>query len=64
MSQSVLDTNVLVLNRFFMAIRVVNVRRAFTLLYRECAEVIDNDQGQYISYDFESWCELSQLASM
>lgn len=64
MSQSVLDTNVLVLNRFYMAIRVVNVRRAFTLLYRECAEVIDNENNQYVSYDFESWCELSQLTSI
>ena len=64
MSQSLLDTNVLVLNRFYMAIRVVNVRRALTLLYRECAEVISNENGQFTSYDFESWCELSQLASM
>ena len=64
MSQSVLDTNVLVLNRFYMAIRVINVRRSFTLLYRDCAEVIDTENGQYISYDFESWCELSQLASL
>ncbi|MFK8114880.1 MAG: HNH endonuclease [Rubripirellula sp.] len=63
MSQSLLDTNVLVLNRFYMAIRVVNVRRAFTLLYRDCAEVIDNENGQYVSYDFSSWCELSQLTS-
>ncbi|MDA8745000.1 HNH endonuclease [Rubripirellula amarantea] len=64
MSQSVLDTNVLVLNRFYMAIRVVNVRRAFTLLYRDCAEVIGSSDGSYVSYDFESWCELSQLTSM
>ena len=64
MSQSVLDTNVLVLNRFFMAVRVVNVRRTFTLLYRDCAEVIDHENGQYVSYDFESWCELSQLTSI
>ncbi|TWU31527.1 HNH endonuclease [Novipirellula artificiosorum] len=64
MSQSVLDTNVLVLNRFYMAIRVINVRRTFTLLYRECAEVISHEDDQYISYDFESWCELSQLTSL
>lgn len=64
MPQSVLDTNVLVLNRFYMAIRVINVRRAMTLLYRECAEVIANEDGQYISYDFDSWQELSQLTSM
>lgn len=63
MPQSVLDSNVLVLNRFYMATRVVNVRRAMTLLYRDCAEVIAHEDGQYISYDFESWCELSQLTS-
>lgn len=64
MSQSLLDTNVLVLNRFYMAIRVVTVRRALTLLYRQCAEVIANESGQFVSYDFDSWCELSQLASL
>ncbi|MFG0253838.1 MAG: hypothetical protein ACF787_01870 [Rhodopirellula sp. JB053] len=32
MNARVLDTNVLVLNRFYMPIRVVNVRRALTLL--------------------------------
>lgn len=63
MSQGVLDTNALVLNRFYMAIRVVSVRRAMTLLYRECAEVIGHGEAQYVSYDFESWCELSKLAS-
>jgi 5-methylcytosine-specific restriction endonuclease McrA len=61
---SVLDTNVLVLNRFYMAIRVISVRRSLTLLYRECAEVIGTDDGSYVSYDFESWCELSQLTSL
>jgi len=64
MSARVLDTNVLVLNRFYMAVRVINVRRAMTLLYRECAEVIDSDDGTYVSYDFDSWCEISQLAAL
>ena len=64
MSHRVLDSNVLILNRFYMAIRVVNVRRAVTLLYRQCAEVIGTDDGQYVSYDFESWCELSRLTSL
>jgi 5-methylcytosine-specific restriction endonuclease McrA len=63
MPKSVLDTNVLVLNRFYMAIRVVSVRRSLTLLYRDCAEVITNEDGTYVTYDFESWCELSQLTS-
>ncbi|MEL6897121.1 MAG: HNH endonuclease [Planctomycetota bacterium] len=47
-----------------MATRVIDVRRAMTLLYRGCAEVITlEDGGYYASYDFDSWCEYSQLAS-
>ena len=63
-SSSSLDCSVLVLNRFYMAIRVVDVRRAMTLLYRGCAEVITIEDDQYINYDFENWCELSDLHSM
>lgn len=64
MSASVLDSNVLVLNRFYMAIRVVNVRRALTVLYRQCAEVITLENEQYASYDFTGWCEISQLNAL
>ncbi|MDB4676727.1 HNH endonuclease [bacterium] len=64
MSDNILETNVLVLNRFYMAVRVIDVRRAFTLLYRDCAEVIDLDAGQFQSYDFDTWCELSQFTAM
>ncbi len=58
---SALDNSVLVLNRFYMAVRVVDVRRAMTLLYRGCAEVITIESDLYANYDFESWCELSSL---
>ncbi len=57
----VLQSNVLVLNRFFMAIHVISVRRAFCLLAKESAEVIHIEDGQYNSYRFDSWVELSQL---
>jgi len=57
----VLNTSVLVLNRHYLAVRVITAQRAFILLYREAAEVIDIDAGQFSNYDFESWCELSQL---
>ena len=59
-----LECSVLILNRFYMAVRVVNVRRAFTLLYRGCAEVITIDDHQYSSYDFETWCEVSQIFAL
>jgi len=43
---SPLASSVLVLNRFYMAVHVVNVRRAFGLLCRELAEVIHFHEGQ------------------
>lgn len=61
---SSLGCSVLVLNRFYMAIRVVNVRRAMTLLYRGCAEVITIEETSYYNYDFDAWCEVSQMLSM
>ena len=54
-----LNASVLVLNRLYMAIRVVNARRAFSMLFRDLAEVINVEDGNYISYDFENWSELS-----
>jgi len=56
-----LDSNVLVLNRHYMAVRVVGARRAFSLLFRELAEVVAYEEGTYANYDFRSWCEVSQF---
>ena len=56
-----LDAKVLVLNKLYVAVRVVSARRAFTLLCRNIAEVIHVEDGQYANYDFESWAELAQL---
>ncbi|HEX8914328.1 MAG TPA: HNH endonuclease [Humisphaera sp.] len=62
-----LSANVLVLNRFYQAIRVVNVRRAFSLLFRDLAEVIhietDEATGQHRwqNLAFTEWAELSEL---
>ena len=44
-----------------MAVRVINVKRAFSLLVREVAEVIDLDKGQYSNYDFDNWVEVSEF---
>lgn len=54
-----LDSKVLVLNKLFMAIRVISARRAFTMLFRDLAEVIQVEDGQYINYDFSTWAELA-----
>lgn len=51
----------LILNRHYMAIRITTARRAFSLLYRNLAEVVHVENDQYMSYDFDSWCELSAM---
>lgn len=58
---SALDHNVLVLNKHFAAVRVVSARRAFVLLFKRIAEIVSVEDEQYVSHDFDSWCELSQL---
>lgn len=59
-----LNANVLVLNRLYMAIRVTSARRAFGLLCRDMAEVINVENGKFLSYDFESWTELSEYQDL
>lgn len=57
---SALDSSVLVLNRLYMAVHVISVRRAFCLLCKELAEVVTIEDGYYQSYDFQSWREVSE----
>ena len=56
-----LDASVLVLNKLFMAVHVISVRRAFILLCKELAEVVAMEDGQFSTYDFESWREVSEF---
>ena len=55
-----LDSKVLVLNKLYMAVRVISARRAFTMLLNELAEVVQVESGQYHSFNFESWAELAE----
>ena len=56
-----LDAKVLVLNKMYMAVRVVSAKRAFTLLSREIAEVVHVEAGGWQGYDLTTWAEVSQL---
>jgi len=56
-----LGVSILVLNRNYVAVHVINVRRALSLLFRELAEVVHLEEGQYANYNFESWREISEL---
>src|SRR6266542_5036759 len=59
-SNAALDASVLVLNKVFMAVHVISVRRAFCLLCKELAEVVAYEDGQFATYDFATWRELSE----
>ena len=59
--KSGLDCNVLVLNKHYMAVRIIGARRAFSLLFRDLAEVVSLEQGAYSNYNFQSWCDVSEF---
>jgi 5-methylcytosine-specific restriction endonuclease McrA len=62
-SNSPLEASVLVLNKLFMAIHIISVRRAFTLLCKDLAEVVSLEDGQFATYDFATWREVSEYRS-
>jgi 5-methylcytosine-specific restriction endonuclease McrA len=53
-----IGAHVLVLNKLWMAVRVTNAQRAFSLLYRDLAEVIHVGDGSFDGYDFGGWADL------
>ncbi|MGO8750748.1 MAG: HNH endonuclease [Thermoguttaceae bacterium] len=50
-----LTSSVLVLNRLYLAVHVVGVRRAFGLLCCDLAEIIHQEDGKFANFDFEEW---------
>lgn len=58
---AVLSCPVLALNKAFAPLRVIDVRRALSLLVTGSAEVVDVDDAHFATYDFASWRELSAL---
>jgi len=45
--QPALHCNVLVLNKYYMPLRIISVKRAFCMLCRDLAEVISYEQGRF-----------------
>ncbi len=54
-----LDAQVLVLNKSWVAINVTSLRRALLLLFNDQARVVHPED--YSLYDFEDWCDLSRM---
>jgi 5-methylcytosine-specific restriction endonuclease McrA len=48
--------SVLVLNSLYQAVQVTGVRRAFRLFYAGRARAVARD---FVSYDFDNWCDLA-----
>jgi 5-methylcytosine-specific restriction endonuclease McrA len=55
-----LEASVLVVNKLFMAVHIISVRRAFCLLCKEQAEVVSLEDGQFATYNFDTWREVSE----
>src|SRR5436309_10217983 len=55
-----LEASVLVLNKLFLAVHIISVRRAFCLLFTDLAEVVSLEYGQFATYDFATWREVSE----
>ncbi len=55
MSTTVLESGVLVLNRFFQAVQITSVRRAFILFCKGYVKAVDED---YLTYTFNDWKDL------
>jgi len=53
------DGQVLVLNKSWIAVNIASVRRAMSLLYQDMARAVHPED--YSVYDFDDWCELSRF---
>src|SRR5438552_14539751 len=62
-ASSALDASVLGLNKLFLAIHISSVRRAFCLLCKDLAEVVSLEDGQFATYSFHTWREVSEYRS-
>ena len=60
---SLLNSQVLVLNRLWQAVNICTARRAFALVYAGHAHVVSSDEtNDFLTHDFESWRDVSATA--
>ena len=58
---SAMQASVLALNRHFVPVHLFSSPRAFCLLCKGMAEVVNVEEGRFATLDFEAWREHSQL---
>ena len=61
MSVCPLDSSVLVLNKYFVAVNVTSAKRAFCLLCKALAEVVSVEEDGFELYSFTSWRDVSEF---
>lgn len=59
LNQSHPNHRVLVLNRLWQAVNVIDIKRAFALLFQEHARVIHSDSEQFLIFDASEWIAYS-----
>ncbi len=60
---TVLNSQVLVLNRLWQAVNICTARRAFALVYAGHAQIVSSDEpNNFMTHDFQSWRDLSANA--
>ena len=58
---SILESRVLKLNKSYTPIDVITAKDAFVDVFMGKSEIIGVEDDAYVSYDFNSWAEISQL---
>src|SRR5262245_17130042 len=58
-ADSPLKASVLVLNKHYVAVRIVSARRAFIFLCKNYAEAIDTVDGGFNTYSMDAWMHYS-----
>jgi len=61
MSSLALESSVLVLNRSLVPVNLTTVKKAFCLICKDAAEIVDVADGRYEFYGFETWQEISEF---
>ncbi len=61
MSEAALQSSVLVLNKAFTPVHLVTAKRAFCMLFKAVAEVVQIEDGRLELHDFQSWREVSEF---
>jgi len=56
-----LQSSVLVLNKSFAPVHITTAKRAFCLLFKAVAQVVDFQEGQLELHSFESWQQISEV---